>query len=140
MFKYLDLTKVSNISSSFEGLEWLAQTQNTIGNPLPQKWNHSKMKKLIVYTYSEGVTAFVKGYNQGCADPGKSYGSGSFLRNFYGSGSDQFQKNVMGVITFRERGDAFGTRRTFVASDRQGLTKHFLPSCKYFFLQFFRDF
>ena len=26
--------------------------------------------------------------NQGCADPGKSYGSGFFSTNFYGSGSE----------------------------------------------------
>ena len=50
---------------------------------------------LAVYnhTSSEGVAAIVKGYNQGCVDPGKSYGSGSFSKIF--SGSDQSQKLVM---------------------------------------------
>ena len=33
--------------------------------------------------------------NQGCADPVKSYRSGSFSKNSYGSGSDQFLKIVM---------------------------------------------
>ena len=53
-------------------------------------------QNFVQSTSSEGVAAFVKGYNQGCADPGKSYGSGSgyLLKKSYGS--DQFPKNVMG--------------------------------------------
>ena len=40
-------------------------------------------------TSSEDATTFLKDYNQGCANPGKSHGSrpGSFLKIFYGSGS-----------------------------------------------------
>ena len=49
----------------------------------------AKYEEFYMRTSSEGIAAFVKGYKQGCADPGKSYGSGSgsFSRNFYGSGS-----------------------------------------------------